>query len=212
MAPRLTIDAGSFIPSGRLSLAVLHEAVGACQGCDLHLLGGRAVFGEGPRQARLVLVGEQPGYEEEKAGRPFVGPAGRVLDAALELAEVDRKLVYVTNAVKHFNFVVQGKRHMHETPKARHVNACRPWLEKELELIAPQGVVCLGATAARSLLGPQVRITRDRGKLLTDTRWAPRVLVTEHPSAILRAAALDRAEYPRRLQMLAADLRHAWQG
>jgi DNA polymerase len=208
MVSRL-VDASDFIPPGRVSLRILTEAVQSCQGCDLHLLGGRAVFGEGPRDAKLVLVGEQPGDEEEKAGRPFVGPAGRLLDKALDEAGVDRSIVYVTNAVKHFAFILKGQRRMHDTPKMRHVKACRPWLEKELELLAPEGVVLLGATAAKSLLGPEVRITRDRGRVFTGMPWAPRVLVTEHPSAILRAAALDRGEYKRRLDLLVADLRMA---
>lgn len=202
-------DASLFIPSGRLTLPRLARAVQACEGCDLHLLGGRAVFGEGPGDAKLVLVGEQPGDREEKAGHPFVGPAGRVLDAALERAGIDRTAVYVTNAVKHFAFVLKGKKRMHDTPKMRHVKACRPWLGAELSLLAPEGVVCLGATAAKSLLGPAVRVTRDRGKIFADTPWAPRVLVTEHPSAIVRLLALDRTEYDRRLAALAADLRLA---
>jgi DNA polymerase len=202
-------DASQFIPSGKLTLPKLTQAVQGCEGCDLYKLGGRAVFGEGPTDAKLVLVGEQPGDQEEKQGHPFVGPAGRILDHALEQAEIDRNEVYVTNAVKHFAFVMRGKRRMHDTPKMRHITACRPWLEAELELLAPEGVVCLGATAAKSLLGPEVRITRDRGKTFTDTPWAPRVLVTEHPSAILRLMALDREEYERRLVALAADLRLA---
>ncbi len=200
-------DARAFIPSGKLTLPKLTGAVQGCEGCDLYKLGGRAVFGEGPADAKLLLVGEQPGDQEEKQGHPFVGPAGRILDQALEEAGIDRQEVYVTNAVKHFAFIMKGKRRMHDTPKMRHVTACRPWLEKELELLAPEGVVCLGATAAKSLLGPAVRITRDRGKVFTDTTWASRVLVTEHPSAILRLLSLDRDEYDRRLAALAADLR-----
>lgn len=206
------IDASAFIPNGKLTLPKLTQAVQGCEGCDLYKLGGRAVFGEGPTDAKLVLVGEQPGDQEEKTGHPFVGPAGRILDQALEQAQIDRNEVYVTNAVKHFAFIIQGKRRMHDTPKMRHVNACRPWLEKELELLAPEGVVCLGATAAKSLLGPRVRVTRDRGKVFTDTTWAPRVLVTEHPSAILRLMALDREEYERRFSGLVADLQLAIRG
>jgi uracil-DNA glycosylase len=202
-------DASEFIPSGKLTLPVLRKAVHGCEGCDLHQLGGQAVFGEGPAKAKLVLVGEQPGDMEEKAGKPFVGPTGRVLDQALEQSGIDRNDVYITNAVKHFAFIMRGKRRMHDTPKMRHVKACRPWLEAELELLAPEGVVCMGATAAKSLLGSEVRITRDRGKLFTGTPWAPRVLVTEHPSAIVRLLSIDRSDYERRLAGLVLDLRMA---
>jgi DNA polymerase len=197
-------SAADFLPRGDVTLPLLRDAVAHCRGCDICELGCPAVFGEGPADARLVLVGEQPGDEEDRTGRPFVGPAGRLLDEALVAAGIDRDRTYVTNAVKHFRFIVRGQRRMHDTPQWRHVQACRPWLETELRLIQPEAIVCLGAVAARALVGPDVRVTRDRGRVFSDTQWAPRVLVTEHPAAILRGLQTERAQ---RLSLLIADLR-----
>jgi DNA polymerase len=189
-----------FVPDTE-NLTELRAASTACRGCDLHARATQVVFGEGPREARLVLVGEQPGDAEDRQGRPFVGPAGGVLDRALAAAGVDRSTVYVTNAVKHFSFEERGKRRIHQTPKTSEVLACRPWLEAELRSLRPAVVVCLGATAARSLLGPQTRVMQARGRLIPNTAWAPSVFVTVHPSAVLRA---DDGE--RYFEMLVQDL------
>jgi len=178
------IGAEAFLPKKR-TLPVLQEAARSCRGCDLYLNATQSVFGEGPTSARLVFIGEQPGNEEDKQGHPFVGPAGRILDRALEEAGIDRSDVYVTNAVKHFRFEERGKRRIHKKPSAAEVDACEPWLEAEVRLLKPEIVVCLGATAAQSLLGSKFRLTKERGKPL-DHPWA-RVVATVHPSAILRA-------------------------
>src|SRR5206468_4307964 len=146
----------------------------------------QAVFGEGSTSARIVFVGEQPGNEEDKQGHPFVGPAGRILDRALEDAGIKRDEVYVTNAVKHFRFEERGKRRIHKKPSAAEVDACEPWLEAEVELLKPEIIVCLGATAAQSLLGSKFRLTQERGKPL-EHDWARHVVATVHPSAVLRA-------------------------
>jgi DNA polymerase len=161
------------------------------------------VFGEGPEGARLVLVGEQPGDREDIEGRPFVGPAGRELDRGLAAAGIDRGEVYVTNAVKHFKFEERGKRRMHQTPRQIEIKACRPWLDEELEVLAPDAVVALGATAGKALLGSSFRVTKERGKLL-DSDLAPIVSATIHPSAILRAR--DDAEREAQRESFAADL------
>jgi DNA polymerase len=145
------------------------------------------VFGEGPKRATVVLVGEQPGDVEDVRGRPFVGPAGGVLDRALEAAGIERDDVYLTNAVKHFSFEERGKRRIHKKPRISEMRACRPWIEAELRAIRPACVVCMGSTAAQSLLGSDVRIMQARGQVLKDTTWAPAVVVTIHPSAVLRA-------------------------
>jgi DNA polymerase len=179
-------SAAEFLPA-RLTLTSLQKAARECRGCDLHLKGTQTVFGEGPRTARIVFVGEQPGDAEDLAGRPFVGPAGKLLDRALQDAAIPRELAYVTNAVKHFNWVPRGKKRLHAKPQMRHLDACRPWLQAELEVIKPAVLVCLGATAAQSLLGRAFRITQQRGKVLTDTIWAPAVVATVHPSSILRS-------------------------
>ncbi len=160
------------------------------------------MFGEGAPDARVVLVGEQPGDAEDVQGRPFVGPAGQVLDQALRAAGIDRATVYLTNAVKHFSWQPRGKRRIHQTPRMSEMRACRPWLEAELQAIRPDVVVCLGATAARALLGPQAKVGALRGAVIEGQSWAPRMVVTVHPSAVLRSD--DRAgEY---FQMLVADL------
>jgi DNA polymerase len=196
-------SARAYLPEGR-NLPTLREAVHGCRGCDLHERATQAVFGEGPGRATLVLVGEQPGDAEDRSGHPFVGPAGQVLDRALNAAGIDRETVYVTNAVKHFSFEERGKRRIHKTPRASEIRACRPWLEAELQALTPQGIVCLGSTAAGALLGPHTRVMQVRGQVIANTAWAPAVVVTVHPSAVLRAD--DGARY---FEMLVADLKVA---
>jgi uracil-DNA glycosylase len=168
-------------------LPTLAEAAADCQACDLHKTGTQTVFGEGPRKAQVMFVGEQPGNAEDLEGHPFVGPAGRLLDKALAEAGIDRARVYVTNVVKHFKWEAVGKRRIHSKPNAREIAACRPWLEAELDVVKPRVVVCLGATAAQALLGKHFRVTRQRGELITDSPLAPYVMATVHPSSILRA-------------------------
>jgi uracil-DNA glycosylase family protein len=184
---RSQIEAASarpFVPES-VSLPKLREASRHCTGCDLYRHATQTVFGEGTRKAEIVLVGEQPGDEEDTRGRPFVGPAGRVLDAALEEAGVPRDEVYVTNAVKHFKFEPRGKWRIHKKPEMAEVRACRPWLEAEMRSVAPKVVVCLGATAAQALLGPQARVGTAAAPVTSP--WAAATLVTYHPSAVLRA-------------------------
>jgi uracil-DNA glycosylase len=173
-----------FVPEAR-SLKKLREAAADCKACDLWKTGTQTVFGEGTETAEIVFVGEQPGDKEDLAGRPFVGPAGRVFDEALELAGIDRSLAYVTNAVKHFKWVARGKRRIHQKPNAAELAACRPWLDAELEVIKPKVLVALGATAAQALLGRQFRVTKQRG-LPVESDLAPHVVATIHPSSILR--------------------------
>jgi len=168
------------------SVERLREAAGACKGCDLWRNATQTVFGEGSEHARLMLVGEQPGDREDIEGRPFVGPAGRVLDAALERASIPRANVYVTNVVKHFRWVRRGKRRLHEKPNSQQVRACRPWLEAEVKVVRPRLIVLLGATAAQAVLGPSFRVTQQRGKVLATPLGVP-ALATVHPSSILRA-------------------------
>lgn len=168
------------------SLRSVAEAAKDCRGCDLWSRATQTVFGEGPRTARVLFVGEQPGDKEDLAGHPFVGPAGRLLDDALDDAGIDRRRVYVTNAVKHFKWRASGKRRLHERPNSAEVAACRVWLELELRLVKPDVVVALGATAAQALLGPAFRVTRERGKVVSSP-LASRVVATVHPSSILRA-------------------------
>ena len=175
------------------SLRSVAEAARACQACDLWSRATQTVFGEGPRTARVVFVGEQPGDKEDLAGHPFVGPAGRVLDEALSEAGIDRKRVFVTNAVKHFKWRASGKRRLHERPNGTEIAACRMWLELELQLVKPDIVVALGATAAQALLGPAFRVTRQRGTVVSSP-LAPRVVATVHPSSILRAPEESRDE------------------
>lgn len=180
-------SAEPFVPRGA-ALGALRVAAAACRGCPLGACATQTVFGEGAGSARLVLVGEQPGDEEDRHGRPFVGPAGAVLDRALAAAGVDRAALYVTNAVKHFKFVERGKRRIHQKPAATEVRACRPWLEEELARVRPQVIVALGGTAALSLFGGAVRPMRDRGRPLASP-LAPHAFVTYHPAAVLRAGA-----------------------
>lgn len=170
------------------SIEALRGAARECQGCPLFERGTQTVFGEGPGDARIVLVGEQPGDEEDVQGRPFVGPAGEILDRALAAAGIRREEVYVTNAVKHFSWEPRGKRRIHQTPRLSEIRACRPWLESELAVLKPDVVVALGSTAGRTLFGPQFRVTRERGQV-RPTAWAPRTVATLHPSAVLRADA-----------------------
>jgi DNA polymerase len=180
-----TGSAAAFLPD-RLSLTGLRRAARGCTACPLWRTGTQTVFGEGLKRARLMLVGEQPGDREDIAGRPFVGPAGRLLDDALVEAGIERADAYLTNAVKHFKWEPRGKRRIHQKPNRSEISACRPWLEAELAVVAPEVLVCLGATAAQALLGRKVRVTRDRGRLLEST-LAPAALATVHPSSILRA-------------------------
>ncbi|TFV63298.1 UNVERIFIED_ORG: uracil-DNA glycosylase [Bacillus sp. AZ43] len=189
-------------PPAGVGLDGLRSAAAGCRACELWEPATQTVFGEGPETARIVLVGEQPGDQEDRKGEPFVGPAGRLLDKALVEAGIDRRDAYVTNAVKHFRFTPKGKRRIHQTPGPEHLRACRPWLESEFAVLQPEVVVCLGATAAKALISPSFRITKDRGQLLP---WTPPgagpvepadededapsqtwMLATTHPSAILR--------------------------
>ena len=193
MAKATEGSAADYMPS-RLSYPALRSAAATCRGCDLWTLGTQTVFGEGARRAALMLVGEQPGDKEDLAGHPFVGPAGVLLDSALERAGIDRKDTYLTNAVKHFKWVPDGlgKRRIHKTPNSGEVRACHPWLEAELEFVRPSVVLALGATAARSLFGPSVKVLAHRGKRLT-TELASAGFVTVHPSAVLRAPSGEHA-------------------
>ncbi|HZM52084.1 MAG TPA: UdgX family uracil-DNA binding protein [Vicinamibacteria bacterium] len=170
----------------RPTLVSLRAAAAECKACDLWKRGTQTVFGEGARRAAAMLVGEQPGDEEDLSGRPFVGPAGRLLDKALDEAGIERSRTYVTNVVKHFKWEPRGKRRIHAKPDALEIFACLPWLEAELAVVRPQLVVCLGATAAQTFLGKKFKVTQERGKILASP-LAPRVLATVHPSSILRA-------------------------
>jgi DNA polymerase len=189
---QLSLDetAAPLVPE-RPSLTELRKAAGACTACDLHKTGTQTVFGEGSEDAEAMFVGEQPGDQEDKAGKPFVGPAGQLFDQALEEAGIDRRAVYVTNVVKHFKWVARGKRRIHQKPNTAEVAACRPWLEAELEVVKPRVLVCLGATAAQALLGREFRVTSERGRPV-ESDLAENVLATVHPSSILRADPADR--------------------
>jgi len=189
----VTPDSKTRIATEAKSLAELDAAIARCRGCPLWERATQAVRGEGSPKARIMLVGEQPGDQEDLTGKPFVGPAGKVLDEALEKAGVDRKDVYVTNAVKHFSWEPRGKRRMHKTPAQQEVAACLDWLLGEIRLITPRLIVCLGGTAVRALLGPKVRVLANRGKFF-DSEWGPKILVTVHPSSILRVPPEDRAQ------------------
>jgi len=185
----------------------LRRAAGACQACDLWARATQTVFGEGPVPAPLMLVGEQPGDQEDRQGRPFVGPAGRLLDEAMDEAGIDRNRAYVTNAVKHFKWTERGKRRLHDKPNRAEVVACHQWLDREMALVRPEVLVALGATAAQSLLGPSFRVTRHRGEVLDDTGLGPLLVATAHPSAVLRVR--DPEERRQAQQQLVADLRVA---
>jgi DNA polymerase len=170
----------------RPTLSSLKNAAAGCRACDLWKKGTQTVFGEGSRRVNVMFVGEQPGNEEDLTGKPFVGPAGRLFDGALEAAGLDRKQTYVTNVVKHFKWEPRGKRRIHKKPNSMEIAACRPWLEAEIALIKPDVIVALGATAAQALIGPQFRVTKQRGEFIPSP-LAPYVMATVHPSSILRA-------------------------
>jgi uracil-DNA glycosylase len=203
-----TGTAARYLPEdpGSLSLADVQRRACQCEACPLYKLGTQTVFGEGPPGARIVLVGEQPGDQEDVAGRPFVGPAGRLLDRGLQEAGIERTSVYVTNAVKHFKWEPVGKRRLHKKPNAREIAACRPWLEAELAIIKPELVIALGATAAQSLMGNDFRVTQQRGLPIHGVPWAKVFFATVHPSSILRGPAEERE---RAFAAFAADLKAA---
>jgi uracil-DNA glycosylase family protein len=188
------------------SLKELAAAAKDCTACHLYKRGTQTVFGEGPKQATMMLVGEQPGDYEDVAGKPFVGPAGKIMDRALEEAGINRKEVYVTNAVKHFKWEPRGKRRIHQKPNSREIAACKPWLEAELRLVKPKLVVALGATAGQTIFGPAFRVTRERGKVLS-SKLAPRVVATVHPSSLLRQP--DEESRQREYAHFVRDLRVA---
>ena len=192
MAPLQKTSAAEFLPK-RHTLESLRAAGRSCKGCDLYKNATQTVFGEGPKDASVMLVGEQPGDMEDRQGHPFVGPAGRLLDKALAEARIARDDVYITNAVKHFKWIQRGKRRLHQKPLIRQVVACKPWLEAEIQAIHPKVVVCLGATAAQSMMGRIVRITQERGKFLDGDSGAG-VFVTIHPSSIYRLREKDEQE------------------
>ncbi|TMC88885.1 MAG: UdgX family uracil-DNA binding protein [Chloroflexi bacterium] len=197
------MGAEEFIPD-QLTLESLREAASGCRGCDLWEDATQTVFGDGGKHANVMLIGEQPGDRENIEGKPFVGPAGRILDEGLEAAQIARASVYVTNAVKHFRFTRRGKRRLHEKPNSQQVRACRPWLQAEVETVRPSLLVLLGATAAQSLLGPTFRVTQHRGKVIPTPLGIPAV-ATVHPSSILRAP--DGAAREEAMAAFIADLR-----
>lgn len=197
------VSALEFLPAER-SLDALRDAARVCRGCPLYQEATQTVFGRGPGNARVLLVGEQPGNEEDLAGEPFVGPAGRVLDQGLEAAGIARDDAYVTNVVKHFKFVRTGKRRIHKKPSAREIAACVPWLEQEITAVEPEVLVCLGATAAQTLLGRDFRVSTMSGRVM-ETALAPRAVATVHPSAILRQPTPD--DRAREMEKFVADLR-----
>jgi DNA polymerase len=205
-------SAADFLPP-RLNFTALRRAAATCRGCDLYKNATQTVFGEGPRRSPLILLGEVPGDEEDKEGRPFVGPAGRLLDEALEEAGLSRDEVYITNAVKHFRWEPRGKRRLHKKPTARQIEACRPWLQAEILVTRPSAIVCLGATAAQSMLGRDFRLTKQRGKFFP-SEYGAWVTATYHPSAILRSPEREarrrmRGEFVDDLQQVVKRMRAA---
>lgn len=196
-------------PEHPRSVEQLREAAASCQGCDLWEHATQTVFGEGRERSRLMLVGEQPGDQEDLQGRPFIGPAGKLLEKALDQAGIDRGQVYLTNAVKHFRWTRRGKRRLHEKPNAGQVRACRPWLEAEIEVVKPSVIVLLGATAAQSVMGPAFRVSKDRGRILSSSFGVP-VVATVHPSSILRST--DDESRDAALAAFISDLRVAARG
>ncbi len=188
------------------SLTEVREASRECTACHLYKCATQTVFGEGPKCAPIMLVGEQPGDYEDVAGKPFVGPAGKIMDRALEEAGINRSHVYVTNAVKHFKWEPRGKRRIHKKPNSREIAACRPWLEAELRLVKPKLLVCLGATAAQAIFGSSFRVTRERGKVLS-SKLASKVVATVHPSSLLRQP--DEESREREYDRFVVDLRAA---
>src|SRR3984957_11204858 len=203
MAKGILMKQLDLIPT-KASLDELRQAAKSCKNCDLWKLGTQTVFGEGAAHSKLMLVGEQPGDQEDQSGKPFVGPAGKLLDSALVEAGIDRKKVYVTNAVKHFKWEPRGKRRIHKKPGATEIAACRPWLDAEIAAIRPKVILCLGATAAQSLLGKTFRVTQHRGEFI-DSERAPFVAATVHPSSILRAPDEDTRRTE--MQRFIADLK-----
>jgi uracil-DNA glycosylase family protein len=203
-APTIPTSAADFLPERR-SVESLRDAEQSCRGCELFERATQAVAGEGPSTAKMVLVGETPGDEEDKSGHPFVGPAGALLDQALEAAGINRQDVFVTNVVKHFKWEPRGKRRLHAKPSSREIAACRPWLEAELRLIGPRIIVCLGATAAQALLGRDFRVTKNRGEVMSGPLGT--VVATYHPAAVLRATDHDVRQEMK--QSLIDDLRVA---
>jgi uracil-DNA glycosylase family protein len=193
-------------PPDTSSWTAVRAAASNCTACHLYKRATQTVFGEGPKGAPMMLVGEQPGDYEDVAGKPFVGPAGKIMDRALEEAGINRSQVYVTNVVKHFKWEPRGKRRIHQKPNSREIAACRPWLEAELRLVKPKLLVCLGASAAQAIFGPSFRVTRERGKVLS-SKFAPRVLTTVHPSSLLRQP--DEESRQREYDRFVVDLRAA---
>ena len=209
MATKLATSAADYLPQ-RKTLATLREAAQSCKGCDLWQRGTQAVFGEGRAGAEVMLVGEQPGDQEDLKGRPFVGPAGRILDKALAAAGIQRDDVYITNAVKHFKWELRGKRRIHKKPSGMEIAACRPWFDEEVKQVKPRVIVCLGATAAQALLGREFRVSVDRGKLISSGKTP--IIATVHPSSILRAQDdetrhAEMARFIDDLRVVAAQIR-----
>lgn len=202
--PRKHAGTAAPLVSPHPTLAKLRSVAAGCTACDLYKRGTQTVFGEGSPRARIVLVGEQPGDKEDLEGKPFVGPAGRVLDTALQAAGIDRREVYVTNAVKHFKWEPRGKRRIHKKPNQLEIMACRPWLEAEIAVLKPQIVVCLGATAAQTLLGSGFKVTERRGEMIAH-QLAPYLTATVHPSSILRAT--DEDQRHEAMALFVGDLR-----
>src|ERR1041385_7335865 len=193
-------------PPDTASWSAVRDAAKDCEACHLYKHATQTVFGEGPRAATMMLVGENRGDYEDVAGKPFVGPAGKIMDQALEEAGIDRKQIYVTNAVKHFKWEPRGKRRIHKKPNSREIAACRPWLEAELRIVRPKLLLCLGATAAQAIFGPSFRVTRERGKLLS-SELAPKSMATVHPSSLLRQP--DETSRRREYEKFVVDLRAA---
>ena len=212
MATRTKETAAPLIPD-KPTLDRLRDAAATCQACDLFKTGTQTVFGEGLKKAEVMLVGEQPGDKEDIEGRPFVGPAGKLLDNALDRAGIDRDAVYITNVVKHFKWEARGKRRIHKKPNMAEITACKPWLEAELDVVRPKAVVCLGATAAQAVIGKDFKVSRQRGELV-DSPLAPLVTATVHPSSILRERDEDARhkamdEFVRDLTNVANELKGA---
>jgi uracil-DNA glycosylase len=196
-------SARDFFPA-KMNIRALREAAQGCRGCELYKMATQTVFGEGRVSSKIVMVGEQPGDQEDLQGHPFVGPAGKLLDRAMDEAGLDRELIYVTNAVKHFKWRPRGKRRLHEKPNAREIGACSPWLSAELAVIDPEVIICLGATAAQLLLGHDFRVTKERGRW-AESQYEARVMATVHPSSILRAP--DEEERERQYREFVKDLK-----
>ena len=199
-------SAEEYLPT-RLTLPALRRAAASCEGCELYERATHTVFGAGPTSARVMFIGEMPGDREDRQGYPFVGPAGRLLDEVVAAAGLQRNAMYVTNAVKHFQWEERGKRRLHKKPRWRHVQACKPWLNAEITVINPRLIVCLGATAAQAVLGPDFRITRERGRVL-NVPGLPAVMTTYHPAAILRAP--EKKHRHRMVQEFKDDLINAF--